>query len=153
MAWLKKAKTEETKKSKEENEYAEDVIVEDEEVTTEVIDDEKKPAGKRALPKVHEHEADEAIDQTEQAGQAEQTESAKYYENKPVIQTKMFLPLQPELQELIVTTKQQAQIIVALGNMLNTLVEGQKKQQEALLAQNKLLEQLITIASQGGGDM
>jgi hypothetical protein len=71
-------------------------------------------------------------------------ESAKFYEQqKPVVQQVMFLPLQPEMRELIVLTKQMGQVEIALGNMLNALVEGQKTIIANQEAEKKLLEMLI----------
>ena len=73
-----------------------------------------------------------------------QPESAKFYEQqKPVVQKVMFLPLQPEMHELITLTKQMAQLELAIGNMVNTLVEGQKQMIANQEAEKKLLEALI----------
>jgi hypothetical protein len=109
----------------------------------------KKEEPKIVAPVKEESEAPEI----EQKIPAElQPESASFYEQKPVVQKVMFLPLQPEMHELITLTKQLAQLEMAIGNMINALVEGQRAMLVNQEQEKKLLEALIKeieLASQG----
>jgi len=120
MAWLNKAKMEPKKdETKEETKQREE-----EDVKQQIVPE---------APETEARVPDEL-----------QPESAKFYEQqKPVVQKVMFLPLQPEMHELITLTKQMAQLELAIGNMVNTLVEGQKQMIANQEAEKKLLEALI----------
>jgi len=144
MAWLKKAKIEPKIEKKKELKRQEEEDVEESTDLPEELGEEQ--IGESVEPELV-SKRDEPRQQTQQQQQSVplelQPDSAKFYQQEPVVQKVMFLPLQPEMHELITLAKQQAQISIAVGNMLGSLVEGQKVLLAGQQETNKLLGQLI----------
>jgi len=175
MGWLRKAKSEKEKVVKAEVKARIPERVE--EVEEEVMPDEEevrdvRPGALRSQPELvsrREMPKEVVEDEPQEAQQREQPveipdelkpESAKFYEQqKPVVQQVMFLPLQPELRELIVVVKQLGQLLMGIGNLVKqdgelsmALLEAQKELIKGQQEQKVLLERLIKeieLASQG----
>jgi hypothetical protein len=144
MAWLKKAKIEPKIEKKKELKRQEEEDVEESTDLPEELGEEQ--IGESVEPELVSRKDEPRQAQQQQQSQVPlelQPDSAKFYQQEPVVQKVMFLPLQPEMHELISVMKQQAQISVAIGNMLGGLVEGQKVLLAGQQETNKLLGQLI----------
>jgi hypothetical protein len=144
MAWLKKAKIEPKIEKKKELKRQEEEDVEESVSLPEELGEEQ--IGESVEPELVSRKDEPRQAQQQQQSQVPlelQPDSAKFYQQEPVVQKVMFLPLQPEMHELITLAKQQAQISIAVGNMLGSLVEGQKVLLAGQQETNKLLGQLI----------
>jgi len=144
MAWLKKAKIEPKIEKKKELKRQEEEDVEESTDLPEELGEEQ--IGESVEPELVSKRDEPRQAQQQQQSQVPlelQPDSAKFYQQEPVVQKVMFLPLQPEMHELISVMKQQAQISIAVGNMLGSLVEGQKVLLAGQQETNKLLGQLI----------
>ena len=129
MAWLKKAKIEPKIEKKKELKRQEEEDVEESVSLPEELGEEQ--IGESVEPELVSRKDEPRQAQQQQQSQVPlelQPDSAKFYQQEPVVQKVMFLPLQPEMHELISVMKQQAQISIAVGNMLGGLVEGQKQE-------------------------